>query len=838
MAGPFSRGTFSFILFFILTARTCPAVTQESHPPTTAAEPCPVIAPARLGLAPAPLQQIEPLALDAIERGETAGMVVAVGRRDGLVYLRAWGNRSVVPEVAPTRPDTLFDLASLTKPIATATSIMILAGKGDLQLDAPLSTYLPAFNEGRQRDITLRHLLTHTSGLIADNALSDYRDGPEVAWQRIEQLLPKTPPGDTFRYSDVGYLLLGRVVQTVSGQSLDEFSRRHIFEPLGMNRTTFNPPPAEWPRCAATELRDGQMLMGQVHDPRAARLGGVAGHAGLFSTAQDLAIYCRMMLHGGQWNGVRILTDDAYRRMTAPVETSGGRRSCGWDIQSVYSSNRAAGLSDAAFGHGGFTGTVVWIDPARDLFYIVLANRLHPDGKGTINRTAAQIGQLACDALDEFSNRDDGPNGDAPTPDAATTSPQTMAQPQTMAAPGRIGDELAAAEPTVLTGLDVLAENDFRALKELRIGLITNHTGVDRHGRANIRLMNASENVNLVALFSPEHGMQGVLDQANVTDGVDPLTRLPIYSLYGASRQPTDRQLDGVDCLVFDIQDVGTRYYTYPSTMFLAMQAAAKRGIKFIVLDRPNPLDGVHVEGPLLDAERRSFTGMLSIPIRHGLTIGELARLYARESGLEIDLQVIPMANWSRSKTFDQTGLPWIDPSPNLRQLNQAFLYPAAAMIEFTNVSVGRGTDMPFEVIGAPWMDGSRIARQLNRLRLPGIRFVPRRFTPQASRYANESCGGCELVLNDRDSFQPVLTGLCIAATIRREYPERWEHEPTLKLLGNRDVFDAWVANPPESPEALRQAVIQWLARQPEQDQENQNRTWLDRCRPIRLYAE
>lgn len=755
--------------------QTCLVAAQERDPAKPPSEVsndvAPVVAPEHLGFSPGPLERIETLALDAIEQGQTAGLVVAIGRRDGLAYLRAWGNRRVTPEIAPMRPDTLFDLASLTKPIATATSIMILADRGDLDLDAPLSSYLRDFDEGGQREVTLRHLLTHTSGLIADNALSDYRDGSQASWQRIERLRPQTDPGQVFQYSDVGYLLLGRVVQVVSGQTLDEFARHNIFEPLGMRHTMFNPAAELWERCAATEARDGQMLMGQVHDPRAALLGGVAGHAGLFSTAQDLATYCRMMLNGGGWRGVQILSEVSYRQMTAPVETSGGRRTCGWDMKSVYSSNRAPGLSDVAFGHGGFTGTVVWIDPERDLFYIVLANRLHPDGKGTINRTAMQIGQAACESLDEFE-REHHPSSVGARPHGSAT-------------------------PPVLTGLDVMAKDDFQSLKNLRIGLITNQTGIDRLGRPNIRLMNQSDNVNLVALFSPEHGLQGVLDQANISDDVDPTSRLPIYSLYGASRQPTDRQLAEVDCLVFDIQDAGTRYYTYPSTMYLAMQAAAKNGIKFIVLDRPNPLDGIHVEGPLLDADRRSFTGMLSIPIRHGLTIGETARLYARESKLEIDLQVIPMENWRRSMTFDQTGLPWVAPSPNLRQLNQAFLYPAVAMIEFTNVSVGRGTDMPFEVIGAPWMDGITIAGKLNQLQLPGIRFVPREFTPTLNRYANQNCDGFELVLYDRDAFRPVLTGLCIAATLRTAYPDHWDYEPTLKLLGNRAAYETCIASPP-----------------------------------------
>jgi uncharacterized protein YbbC (DUF1343 family) len=296
-------------------------------------------------------------------------------------------------------------------------------------------------------------------------------------------------------------------------------------------------------------------------------------------------------------------------------------------------------------------------------------------------------------------------------------------------------------ESKTLTGIDILIRDDFRPLQGRRVGLITNQTGVDRTGISTAERLHRAEGVQLRALFSPEHGLQGKLD-AKVDDTQDALTGLPVYSLYGENRTPTAASLEGLDTLVFDIQDIGARFYTYISTMGNAMRSAAEHQLRFVVLDRPNPINGVEVEGPILDDGSQSFVGFHTLPVRHGMTVGELAAMFNDELQLGVDLQVIPVESWRREDYFDRTGLLWVNPSPNMRSLAQAVLYPGIGLLETTNLSVGRGTDTPFEVIGAPWLDGIPLARALNQSGLAGVRFVPIRFTPDASKFAGQPCGG------------------------------------------------------------------------------------------------
>jgi uncharacterized protein YbbC (DUF1343 family) len=504
-------------------------------------------------------------------------------------------------------------------------------------------------------------------------------------------------------------------------------------------------------------------MQGEVHDPRAYALGGVAGHAGLFSTAKDLAIYAQMLLNGGRYAGRQVLGRETVEFMTrSRVVASGYRRALGWDVRSRYSSNRGELFSDRAFGHGGFTGTAMWIDPELDLIVIFLSNRVHPDGKGSVNRLAGLIGTVAAGAITAVS----GP-----------------AEPCKRAA-RRI------CSRQVLTGIDVLRREQFKRLAGRRVGLITNHTGRSADGTPTAVLLKRAKNLQLVALFSPEHGLFGK-HEGRVANGQDPQTGLPVLSLYGERRKPSAEQLQGLDTLVFDIQDIGTRFYTYISTMGLAMEAAAERGVKFVVLDRPNPINGVVVAGPVLDAGRESFVGYHTIPVRHGMTVGELARMFNAERRIGVELEVVRMEGWNRNFFYDQTGLMWVNPSPNMRSLTEALLYPGIGLLETTNISVGRGTDRPFELVGAPWIDGRLLARTLNRAGLPGVRFVPVEFTPTASTHEGKLCQGVDIVVTNRDSFGPVRTGLAIACTLRKLYRDEWQIEPYAKLLGNRSVHEA-----------------------------------------------
>ena len=340
----------------------------------------------------------------------------------------------------------------------------------------------------------------------------------------------------------------------------------------------------------------------------------------------------------------------------------------------------------------------------------------------------------------------------------------------------------AGAAPDAQNGIDVLAHRDFKDLAGQRVGLITNHTGTDRRRNASIDLLHGAENVRLTALFSPEHGIRGKLDQSRIDDSVDEKTGLPIYSLYGKTRKPLPQHLKGLDALVFDIQDIGCRFYTYISTMGNAMEAAAEAGIKFVVLDRVNPIGGVALDGPVMTAES-NFVGYHPIPVRHGMTVGELARMFNAERKINVKLTVIPVSNWRRDQWFDATGLPWINPSPNMRSLAQATLYPGVGLVETTNVSVGRGTDTPFEVVGAPWIDDLQLAAELNRAGIPGVRFVPIRFTPDASKFKGQECRGVNIFLTDRDRCPVVDIGITLALALRKLYPTEWEVDRYARLL-------------------------------------------------------
>jgi CubicO group peptidase (beta-lactamase class C family) len=361
----------------------------------------PVVPPKELGLNGENLARIDALVERAIAAQEMPGCVVAIGRTGGIAFLKAYGQRQVEPTPEPMTVDTVFDLASLTKPIATATSVMILVECGEVRLRSAVADVIPEFAASGKERITIEQLLTHHSGLIPDNPLSDYEDGPALAWERIFALKPEREPGTAFVYSDVNFLVLGEVIRRVSGQDLAEFAAENIFRPLGMNETAFNPSTKLVARAAPAEQRDGQWLRGEVHDPRSALLGGVAGHAGLFSTASDLAIYCDALLRGSRpgAESARVMSRAAIAEMIRPRDLGGPRRGLGWDIQSGYSSNRGELFSVAAFGHGGFTGTTLWIDPELDLFVIFLSNRLHPDGTGSVNDLAGRIGTIAAAAI-------------------------------------------------------------------------------------------------------------------------------------------------------------------------------------------------------------------------------------------------------------------------------------------------------------------------------------------------------------------------------------------------------------------------------------------------------
>lgn len=735
-----------FALSFIVTS------TLTLH---VRAQHLPVVEPSEVGLRDEALRPIETIVNTAIADQKMPGCVICVGRHGKVAYLKAFGNRQVQPTEFRMQTDTVFDLASLTKPVATATSIMRLLDQGKLKLSDHVSDYFPEFGVNGKDEITIQHLLIHQSGLTPDNALSDYLDGPEKAWQRICDLKLTAPVGEVFKYSDVNFIVLGKLVEKLSGKSLDVYVNEEIFAPLGMSETGFNPSADLASRAATTEKRSGTWIQGTVHDPRAYELNGVAGHAGLFSTAQDLAVYAHMMLNQGALNNnenglVSIFSPETFELMTSDYEVSGGIRGLGWDKQTGFSSNKGSKLSSAAFGHGGFTGTVLWIDPKRDLFFVFLSNRVHPSGNGSVNRLAGEIADYIVDAIETDSS-------------------------------------------DVKFGIDAIRDRNFQVLQGKKVGLITNHTGKDSAGQSTVNILSSAKEVQLAALFSPEHGFDGDLDISKIADSTDQSTGLKIFSLYGENRKPTEQMLSDLDVLVFDIQDIGTRFYTYVSTMGEAMKAAAEHGKSFVVLDRPNPIGGTTISGPMLDPGKESFVGYHSLPVRHGMTTGELALMFKDELGLSLDLHIIPCEGWKREMTWDETSLTWVNPSPNMRSLTQAFLYPGVGLLEMTNLSVGRGTDTPFEVIGAPWIKARQLAKALNAKNLPGVAFVPINFTPSSSKFAGESCGGINVIITDRAAFDSVKTGLWIAVTLRALYPDDWQTKQYNRLLCCDEVWKAVV---------------------------------------------
>jgi uncharacterized protein YbbC (DUF1343 family) len=759
--------------------------------------------PVNAGISAEHLGRMDQVIQASIEKKELPGAVVLVARHGKIVWRKAYGARAVEPQREAMTTNTIFDLASLTKIVATATSIMILVERGEVRLGDPAVKFIPEMKGDGRDAITVEQLLTHTAGFAPDFDLRERWSGYDEAMKRLYREPLRTEPGARFVYSDINYIALGEVVHRVSGITLDEFARRNIYVPLGMRDTGFRPDAKLVTRIAPTEKRRGQMnylgdtganagsegeqwLRGQVHDPTSFRMGGVAGHAGLFSTADDLAIYCQMILNGGAYNRARILSPLSVATMTRPhaVSEDGAARGLGWDIATSFSSNKGDLFPLGSFGHTGFTGTSIWIDPAGDSFVIFLSNRVHPDGKGDVGPLRGRVASIVAGSITDTTVA-------KAREEAANASAELLASLARLNANARATNTSnnAVVDAQVLTGIDVLERDGFKQLAGLRVGLVTNHTGRDRSGRQTIDVLSKAPNVKLIALFAPEHGIRGVADE-KVSDTKDEQSGLPIYSLYGESRRPKPEQLKDLDALVYDIQDVGVRFYTYETTLGYLMEEAAKAKLPVVILDRPNPINGVDVEGPLADADKLSFTAYHTTPVRHGLTVGELAGLYNDERKIGCDLRVVKMENWRRAMWFDSTGLTWVNPSPNMRSLTEAALYPGVGLLETTNISVGRGTDTPFEVIGAPWLDGPKLASYLNGRKIAGVRFVPIRFTPKSSVFKNEDCGGVNIVITDRARFQSVLTGLEIAVALHQLFPAEWKVDSYSRLLVNADALE------------------------------------------------
>src|ERR1039457_4480213 len=743
------------------------------------------------------LAVLDPILNDAIAQGQIPGAVLIVGHDGQVVYRKAYGNRAIEPRREAMTLDTIFDCASLTKVVATTASIMQLWEQGKFRMNDPAAKYLPEVGQNGKQEITIRQVLVHYSGLPEDLELGKKWEGKDTAYRMAFEVAPDRSPGSAFVYSDINFVVLGALVERLSGESLEEYAAKHVFGPLVMKETRFLPPRSWESRIAPTEDDENhRLLRGVVHDPTARRMGGVAGHAGVFSTADDLAIFAQALLDGGRG----VLTSATIAKMTAPQQPVNGTalRGFGWDIDSPFSTNRGELLPVGGFGHTGFTGTSLWIDPTTQTYIVLLTNAVHMNalpghekGSAIALRTKVATAVAAALALNPS--------------DAEKMRVATLTGYNEMQGAAR---KLAVRNGTVKTGIDVLEEHHFADLHPTKggnprsIGLLTNQTGVDSEGRRTIDVLANVPGISLDAIFSPEHGVTGTLDTTDIKNAKDAATGVAVYSVYGASdaaRRPPMDVLKRLDAVVIDLADAGARFYTFETTMGYFLEAAAKAGIEVVILDRPNPITGSFVQGPVSDsnpssrsnAGRESFTNYFPEPVRRGMTLGELGKMFNAERHIGARLEVVTIEGWQPGDWFDSTGLAWVNPSPNLRNLTEAELYPGVALIEGTNVSVGRGTDTPFEVLGAPWIKSRELTAYLNARGIQSVRFVPIVFTPSSSNFAGERCEGVNLMVLDRNTLDSPELGIELASALHKLFPNDFKMERMADLLVNQVVFEA-----------------------------------------------
>ena len=666
----------------------------------------------------------------AVSRSGAPGAVACVGVAGSRVLAEAVGARAVTPQRETATLDTIYDLASLTKVVATATAVMLLRDDGKLDLDHPVARYIPLPNLER---LTVRHLITHTTGLPAWRPW--YKDvSSYLAYvERISEAASGATPGQTRTYSDMGFILLRKVVEQASQDGFDDFCRKRIFAPLDMNDTMFNPPKELHSRCAPTERCSwrNRTLRGEVHDENASSVGGVSGHAGLFSTALDLEKFCIALLDG------RILSDKTLEEMTtigqAPRYPWQG---LGWWVDPWSIGANGYLLARTAFGHSGWTGTSLWMDRATKLYVILLSNTCHPDrnrrNNGALRRTFH----------------------------------------------ARTADVFYPRWCNAHTGLDKLLRNDFAELRDKRVALLTNHAAVDQLGRPILDVLALDKTLNIRYLYSPEHGLFGQAEAGERVSSQQGPT--PIISLYGDRKQPSAEELGNIDLFVVDLPDVGARYYTYMATMKDCMAACAHHNTPVLVLDRPNPIGGLTVEGPIATTVGSDVCAA-PVPIRHGMTLGELALFFEKTefAGKRLDLTVLTAENWWRDLQFHESSLPWRPPSPNIPDADAALMYVGTCLFEGVNMNEGRGTETPFLVCGAPWLDAAAVIGAISADDSVGcdmrpVLYIPQSIPGKASNptHRDKLCRGIRFTVTDRYLLRPFTTALAVLCAIYEQHPE------------------------------------------------------------------
>jgi len=830
------------------------------------------------------------------------GAVLLVGHSGRVVFEHAYGDRKLAGEPGLNgRPspaermteNTIFDMASLSKCLSTATAIMQLYEEGKLNFEQPVEQILPAFNPDHDPErarVTVRMLLTHTSGEPADVNLKDpwglAKPDKAEGIQRALTTPLQSAPEAVFRYSDINFILLGDIVETLSGEPLDVYAQEHIFKPLGMIETRYLPidkacgphriigaaiawapsprghmhyacPVSDWstsllPRIAPTTHDDesksdpranphfDMLTRGTVHDPTTRRMGGVAGHAGVFSTAHDISLFAQAFIdrlagrpsnfplqqstlqlmttpeQPGHYAGQLVLATTAEQSAIVNGEKGAAPllaprypaihgqdlRGFGWDIDTAFSKPRGMIFPIGSFGHTGFTGTSLWMDPGSDTYIVLLANAIHPRGNVPISNLRGEVATAVAQALQLYPT--------AETSGGQSTSAQT--------------------ELPTLTGIDVLQSDHFAELttlsaqhnNSLHLGILTNQSGLDEHGRRTIDILATDlpkiiPGSKLTTIFSPEHGIFGKQDITSFGPETDPTTGLVVTSLYGphdSDKRPSHEQLADLDAVVIDLQDAGVRTYTYEAVTGYFLEAAARElhdfhhTLNIVVLDRPNPINGNAVQGPVSDPGHENYTDYGQIPVRHGMTLGELARFYNATRHIDAPLTVVAMQRWARSEFYDQTGLPWVNPSPNLHSLAATILLPALTLLEATNATVGRGTPTPFELIGAglppkdkttgaqppAWFHAADVIAALNARHIPGVTFAPTT-TPvdddPIHPYHGQTIEAVRITVTDRNALDSPELGVEMLSALHKLYPEQFHLERAANLLANAATLDA-----------------------------------------------
>lgn len=704
----------------------------------------------------------------AVHAANAPGAVACVGDTDSILFLDAFGLQQCTPRQTPTHTDTLYDLASLTKVIATTTAVMLLFEQGRLDLDEPIGKRLGV---GEPMPYTPRQLLTHTAGLPATVDWYHELHGLAAYVEKISTLgaTPSMPPRRL--YSDLGFMLLAQLVTVLTDSPLDQFCQAHIFEPLGMKNTFFGrvPEPLK-SRCAPTEECPWRqrLVHGEVHDENAYAIGGVSGHAGLFSTAEDLAAFCRALLNG------RILRLDTLKKMTDPNTLPFYPwQGLGWKRDPWFGGSEGFLPTRSAFGHTGWTGTSLWLDPERGLFVILLSNTCHPTRKKRNNTALRRIFHAAVAHL--------------LYPETANTH----------------------------TGLDRLMWDNFDAIKGKRIGVLCHAASVDSRSKHLLDILTYSPGTQLRHVFSPEHGFQTSTEAGAPVEDAEISwnnQKVPATSLYGKRHAPTPDMLRDMDALVIDLQDVGARFYTYPHTLMECMKACAAADVPVILLDRPNPINGTQREG-ICPEQVGSPVCALPIPIRHGMTLGEIAQWIKAHMLPEVNLTVLEMDYWPRDFFFPQCQLPWVPPSPNMRNFETALLYPGTCLFEGTNLNEGRGTDAPFLVIGAPWLEPQKVLDALPPRYAQGVTpatvtYVPRSQPGRAShpRYEGEGCRGIQITVTDPRRVTPVAFGVALIHAVHSTHPSRFEFLPSFDILaGGTALREKISRNAP-----LEEIIAEW----------------------------